>query len=117
VVPDAKKNPHGSKNWGPATGYYNLARQLVPDSGTAHNQLALIARYDGSNFSAIYHLYRALSVSKPFPETQTNLRVCFKKILKTENAGNATTLRDEQPVEELIKIFIRFHAQCYIEQE
>ncbi|KAI5845103.1 hypothetical protein DFP73DRAFT_548114 [Morchella snyderi] len=110
----------GPKNWGPATGYYTLAKKLVPSSGAPHNQLAVIALNEGSNLSATYHLYRALSVAEPFPEAGDNLGLGFRKVLKAHKAGNLGTnlvRKEEQAVCELIALFVRLHAKCFIGKE
>lgn len=114
---EASQSP---KNWGPATGYYMLAKKLVPSSGSPHNQLAVIALNEGSNLSATYHLYRALSVAEPFPEAGDNLGLGFRKVLKAHKAGNLGTnlvRKEEQAVCELIALFVRLHAKCFIGKE
>lgn len=114
---EVSQNP---KNWGPATGYYTLAKKLVPTSGSPHNQLAVIALNEGSNFSATYHLYRALSVAEPFPEAGDNLGVGFRKVLKAYKAGNLTAnlaRKEEQVIHELVALFVRLHAKCFIGKE
>ena len=104
------------KNWAPATGYYDLAKKLVPESGSPHNQLAVISISDGSNFSATYHLYRAVSVKEPFPEAGYNLGLGFQKILKAYRSGKlgANLVRkEEQQVSELLSLFTRLHAKYF----
>ncbi|KAG0637700.1 hypothetical protein HOY80DRAFT_1010509 [Tuber brumale] len=114
---EASQNP---KNWGPATGYYTLAKKLVPTLGSPHNQLAVIALNEGSNLSATYHLYRALSVAEPFPEAGDNLAVGFRKVLKAHKAGNLTaslSRKEEQVIHELVALFVRLHAKCFAGKE
>lgn len=114
---EASQSP---KNWGPATGYYSLAKKLVPKSGSPHNQLAVIALNEGSNLSATYHLYRALSVAEPFPEAGDNLGLGFRKVLKAHKAGNLgvnLVRKEEQAVSELIALFVRLHARCFTGRE
>ncbi|KAF8428572.1 hypothetical protein EV426DRAFT_676954 [Tirmania nivea] len=104
------------KNWAPATGYYDLAKKLVPESGSPHNQLAVISMSDGSNLSATYHLYRAVSVKEPFPEAGNNLGLGFQKILKAYRSGKlgANLVRkEEQQVSELLSLFTRLHAKYF----
>lgn len=75
---------------------------------------------DGSNFSATYHLYRALCVRDPFAEAGNNLYLGFMKILKAYKSGKlgSNLLRkEEQAVSELLSLFVRFHAKCYIGKE
>ncbi|PWW80340.1 hypothetical protein C7212DRAFT_276141 [Tuber magnatum] len=114
---EVSQNP---KNWGPATGYYTLAKKLVPAFGSPHNQLAVIALNEGSNLSYTYHLYRALSVSEPFPEAGDNLGVGFRKVLKTFKVGNLTasfSRKEEQAIHELVALFVRLHAKCFTNTE
>ena len=106
----------GTKNWAPATGYYDLAKKLVPEDGSPHNQLAVISMADGSNLSAIYHLYRAVSVEEPFAESGNNLSLGFQKILKAEDSGklgSSLVRKEEQMVSELLGLFGRLHARYF----
>lgn len=108
------------KNWAPATGYYDLAKRLVPESGSPHNQLAVISMNDGSNLSATYHLYRAVSVKEPFPEAGNNLGLGFQKILKAFKSGrlgSSMVRKEEQQVAELLSLFTRLHAGFFNGQE
>lgn len=109
-----------TKNWAPATGYYDLAKRLIPESGSPHNQLAVISMNDGSNLSATYHLYRAVSVKEPFPEAGNNLALGFHKILKAFKSGKLGSnmvRKEEQQVTELLSLFTRLHAGCFNGQE
>lgn len=112
--------PKQPKNWAPATGYYTLAKKLIPSSGTPYNQLAVIALNEGSTLSATYHLYRAISVSEPFPEASDNLEIGFRKAIKTfksEASAPNYVRKEEQVVKDLITLFVRLHAKCYAAQE
>lgn len=73
--------PSKKRNWQPAKAYYGLASLLKPNSGFSHNQLAVIARIDGDHLSALYHLYRALSVNDPYPRAEENLKTELKKLI------------------------------------
>ena len=53
------------RNWGPAKGYYDLAAEIYPDSGGAHNQLAVISREDGDHFRSVYTSTARLRASCP----------------------------------------------------
>jgi len=71
----------GKRNWAPAIGFYDLASTILPQVGTAQNQLSLIALADGNLLRGIYHLYKALST----PEQQLkplvdNLSRAYQKI-------------------------------------
>lgn len=109
-----------TKNYGPAIGYYTLAKELLPTSGNSHNQLAVMAMDEGSLLSALYHLYRAVSVSEPFPEADRNLTKSFKKALKAINAGSPATSharKEEQVVKELIRSFVGLHVRLCLGKE
>lgn len=101
---------HKDRNWGPAIGYYDLASNINPSSGTSHNQLAVIALEDGNQLRATYHFYRACSALEPHP-SRGNLEKQFKRILNkksiipSEDAGI--------PGRALIPWFVYLHAECY----
>ncbi|KAH0544399.1 hypothetical protein FGG08_001425 [Glutinoglossum americanum] len=106
----------GNRNWGPATGYYDLATAINPASGASHNQLAVIALSDGSHLRATYHLYRALSVDDAHPAAKGNLEIEFKKILTAWSKGILGangTVQDGSATADLVSLFARLHAQCY----
>jgi hypothetical protein len=100
------------RSWEPALGYYNLASNLCPDSGSAHNQMAVIALNEQNHLDAVYHLYRAIAIQEPYQLAKGNLEIEFKKI---------TTAWDKKPVshanfgstETLILWFVRLHAKFY----
>ena len=61
------------KNWRPAIGYYDLAIEISPSSGTPHTQLAIIARMENDHIRTLYHLYRAQIAYEPQPGAINNL--------------------------------------------
>ncbi|KAK6349616.1 hypothetical protein TWF696_005900 [Orbilia brochopaga] len=107
------RNPD-AKNWGPAKGYYSLARKVLPTHPKAFNQLAVLAQYEHSNFTAIYYLYRSLLAEEPDDATHEltlgNLKVCFSKILRDHAVEVA-------PSEEITSIFSRYHAHCFLSND
>jgi hypothetical protein len=112
--------PRKPKNWAPANGYYTLAKKLIPSSGTPYNQLAVIALNEGSTLSATYHLYRAISVTEPFPQASDNLEIGFRKALKhykLQTPAPNYVRKEEQAVKDLITLFVRLHAKCYAARE
>ncbi|KAF3923917.1 hypothetical protein AA313_de0201446 [Arthrobotrys entomopaga] len=110
--PDPRKPD--SRNWGPAKGYYALARKVLPTHPKAFNQLAVLAQYEQNHFTAIYYLYRSLLAEEPDEATHEttlgNLKICFTKIIKDRAA-------QEQTSEEITSIFSRYHAYCFISQD
>lgn len=104
------------RNWGPAIGYYELACTIYPESGTAHNQLAVIALADGNHLRATYHLYRALAVEEPYPSAKGNLEIEFKKIIAAWRRGELIvkgSARDGNAGKAFSAWFVLLHARCY----
>lgn len=65
---DARK-----RDWSVAAKYYFKAAATWPDSGNPQNQLAVLAKYIGDDFLALYHCIRSLAVKEPFPDARNNL--------------------------------------------
>lgn len=105
------------RNWGPAIGYYDLARIVHPVSGASHNQLAVIALVDANHLRATYHLYRALAIEEPHPSARGNLEIEFKKIQDVAGKEGSINPDDkrgvEGPREAMVRSFICLHAHCY----
>lgn len=105
-------------NWGPAIGYYSLARRIYPASGTSHNQLAVIARVNGDHLAALYHQYRALTTVEPHDGGRGNLEVEVVRVeeeCKRKKGGEAERSAGKRANEEikLVDDFLRLHALCY----
>ena len=104
-------------NWGPAVGYYDLARLIHPASGASHNQLAVIALADHNHLRAMYHLYRALTAEEPHPSAKANLEIEHKKLedawRKGELLHNDPGRDSQAPGQALVGWFMRLHARCY----
>ncbi|KAF3938705.1 hypothetical protein ABW19_dt0208903 [Dactylella cylindrospora] len=109
------RNPD-AKNWGPAKGYYSLARKVLPAHPKAFNQLAVLAQYEHNHFTGIYYLYRSLLAEEDDSTTHEvtigNLRVCFTRILKDHAAAP-----EPSSPEEITSIFSRYHAHCFLSSE
>lgn len=105
------------RNWGPAIGYYDLARIIYPVSGASHNQLAVIALADANHLRATYHLYRALATEEPHPSAKGNLEIEFKKIGEVSDKGGSIKIDDARGVQglgqALVRWFMCLHACCY----
>ncbi|KAI6250586.1 Nonsense-mediated mRNA decay factor SMG7 [Erysiphe necator] len=100
------RNMLGTKqrSWEPAMGYYQLANEIDPSSGMAHNKMAVLALADENHLNAVYHLFRAIAAQKPDLLAPGNLEIEFKKIL----GARFTTKND--PVAKLMRLFILLHA-------
>ncbi|KAG9290201.1 hypothetical protein G9A89_022177 [Geosiphon pyriformis] len=90
------QNERPRKNWATVREYYNQARQLVPDSGNPHNQLAVIASYNSDDFAAVYHYYRSLVVRNPFLTAKDNLGFLFQKAKKGSADFLESNIKDSQ---------------------
>ncbi|KAI9883026.1 MAG: 60S ribosomal protein L2A [Watsoniomyces obsoletus] len=103
------------RNWGPAVGYYELACVILPASGAAHNQLAVIGLVDGNHLRATYHLYRAIAAEEPHPTAKGNLEIEFKKIVGAWRKGElfSASGRDGNSSKALSAWFVLLHARCY----
>lgn len=100
------RNMLGTKkrSWEPAMAYYQLANEIDPLSGMAHNKMAVIALADENHLNAVYHLFRAIAAPKPDVLAPGNLEIEFKKIL----AARFTTKND--PLAKLMRWFILLQA-------
>lgn len=100
-------------------GFYNLAIDINPDSGVAHNQLAVIALHDQSHVRSLYHLYRAITVKQPHPRGKANLEIEFKKVTAAWGKGeliNVARARDRDSnssTKALSAWYVRLHSKCF----
>jgi hypothetical protein len=99
------------RSWAAALGYYGLANDFLPEDGTAHNQMAVIALADGNHLDAVYHLYRALAVNKPHALAERNLEIEFKKIKSSQEKQRIPPKADS--LSTLVWWFVLLHAKCY----
>lgn len=67
------------RNWSVAATYYFKAASSWPDSGNPQNQLAVLAKYIGDDFLALYHCIRSLAVKEPFPDAWNNLMLLLEE--------------------------------------
>ena len=100
------------RSWEPALGYYGLAGDLYPDSGSSHNQMAVIALAELNHLDALYHLYRAIAVKEPHPLARGNLEIEFKKITTLWEKNSVSQTRNDSEAT-LILWFVRLHAKLY----
>ncbi|KAF4634601.1 hypothetical protein G7Y89_g3498 [Cudoniella acicularis] len=99
------------RSWEAALGYYQLANDLIPTDGSAHNQMAVIALADGNHLDAVYHLYRALAVDDPHLLAKGNLELEFKKITSAFDKKRSQPKTDS--LSTLIWWFVLLHARFY----
>jgi len=55
-----------------ARRYYIKAHRLIPSLGYPHNQLAVLCNYQEDDLGALYHYYRSLAATTPFPTARYN---------------------------------------------
>lgn len=91
-------NKSGKKDWGPACGYYQQARKLLPSAGSPMNQLAVVAIYAENILASTYFFLRAVCAAEEFPTARDNLALGYKKILSREKKST------------LVEAFVRLHA-------
>jgi tetratricopeptide (TPR) repeat protein len=109
------------KSWDKANAHYGLANDLLPDSGSGFNQMAVISLADGNHLDAVYNLYRALAVNEPHPVAGKNLEIEFQKIVALWQ-GNKKTPAAPGPapndaVGNMVLWFVRLHAKLYKGEE
>lgn len=85
---------NGQKNWGPALGYYQFARKLIPTAGAPMNQLAVVAIYAENTLSSTYFFIRAVCAMEEFPTARDNLALGFKKIVARERSAKQSDVVD-----------------------
>ncbi|KAG0648521.1 smg-7, partial [Hyphodiscus hymeniophilus] len=104
------------RSWESSIAYYRLAGDLCPNSGSSHNQMAVIALADGNHLDVLYNLYRAIACNEPHPAARKNLEVEFKKITTSwERNAPPPTRKDSEAT--LILWFVRLHAKLYKGEE
>ena len=74
-------------DWSHATGYYDLAQSVLPSSGLAHNQLAVVALAENNLFRAMYFLFRSLATQEPPQQTEWNLKKAFTIVSQFHGKG------------------------------
>ncbi|KAL3426943.1 telomerase activating protein Est1 [Phlyctema vagabunda] len=98
------------KSWDSALGYYSLASELRPESGSSQNQMAVIALAEGNHLDALYYLYRALATIEPHPIAKKNLEIELKKITTAWEKGIPVKGDSEAT---LVLWFVRLQAKFY----
>lgn len=66
--------------WAAALALYGVAQLIAPQSGNAHNQMAVIATYEARHSAAMYHYMRALAAPAPFSTARENLLTFFARL-------------------------------------
>ena len=99
------------RSWDTTLAYYLLANDLDPDSGAAHNQMAVVAIGDENHLNAVYHFYRSIATQKPHLCSQQNLVLEYKKIIKEFEKKRPQSKTDS--LSTLTWWFVLLHARFY----
>ncbi|KAK9838148.1 hypothetical protein WJX81_004181 [Elliptochloris bilobata] len=75
----AEAEDGGQKDWSRAERFYQLAADIFPEGGNAHNQLAVLATYADAELPAVVHYFRSLAAPQPFPVARQNLAMLFEQ--------------------------------------
>lgn len=67
------------KDWSVSERLYRIATHVWPKAGFPHNQMAVLAVYEGEGLTACYRYLRALSVHELFYTSKENLTNFFRK--------------------------------------
>jgi hypothetical protein len=89
------------RKWEGALAYYQLANELVPESGYGHHQCSVIYVETEDHLNVVYHLYRALACSMPHPNAPANLEREFRELQKRKSGGTQHAL---------LTWFVKLHA-------
>ena len=113
-----QRRPVEDRNWASATGFYDLASTIRPDSGLPYNQLAVIAASTKQgSLRAIYYFFRALTAREPHPHAEANLDIEFKKVMARPqrqlsfSQSGATSLEEDQLLNEVAGSFLWLHGE------
>ena len=78
----------------------------------------MIALADGNHFRALYHFYRAQTVSNPHPLARSNLELEFKKIIQLKSKNELFPRGGRDIQERTVEAwFVYLHARCYQGEE
>ncbi|KAF4585697.1 Telomerase activating protein Est1 [Ophiocordyceps camponoti-floridani] len=94
-----------------ALTYLCLARHLMPNSGYAFHQMAILNADQGKLLDSVYSFYRAWAVEVPHPNVQANLESKFNSL----RGPHAVRPRNNPsaPDEALSTWFVKLHAYFY----
>ncbi len=80
-----------TKDFTEAERYYERAALIIPTSGNAQNQLAVLATYSQIEYVAVYHYCRSILVQQPFTGGLENLSLLFAKNARSFQSLMTTT--------------------------
>ena len=89
--------------------YYSLAQDLLPDSGFAAHQIAIISLDEGNHLNVIYHFYRSGVVKNPHPHAKGNLEAEFKTLHQKRSYDQISS----SPSDAFAYWFSKLHAFYY----
>lgn len=106
----------GEAEWRNAAQYYQLANEVLPNSGFGKHQEAVLALGANKYFYALTHLYQSLCAGAPHPEASQNLDILLNRRLDIPWDGliqKVWTHNGGHPVATLRAWFLKFHVECY----
>ncbi|KAK3334012.1 hypothetical protein B0T19DRAFT_144156 [Cercophora scortea] len=92
------------RRWNTALTYYDLANELIPESGYGHHQSGVIYTETKNHLEVVYHFYRAMACDKPHPMALLNLKREFRD-LRQVKAGPPKGSNDV-----MVSWFVKLHA-------
>ncbi|WVF66309.1 hypothetical protein IAT40_001049 [Kwoniella sp. CBS 6097] len=84
------------EKFGAAKRYYEIARGLQPDDGSAFNQLAVISTYQSNDFCTTYYYFRALAIRNAFKGADGILHKFFGKTFERWRARNKEKITKDE---------------------
>jgi len=71
--------------------YYAMAHDILPASGLAHHQMAVVLAREDRHLDIVYHFYRAATAQTPHPIALKNLKEEFRVVLKESQPKPGST--------------------------
>ncbi|QDS77582.1 hypothetical protein FKW77_001625 [Venturia effusa] len=106
----------GPMDWKNASGYYDLANEVLPNSGFGKHQQAVLALSAHNYFYGLSHLYDSLCSEIQHPEASQNLDLLVRKRLNTswdDLVQKVWSPSGGKSIATLRAWFLKFHQECY----
>ena len=92
-----------SERFNKAWTYYEVARSMIPDDGSAFNQLAVISTYLNDDFLCVYYYIRAMAVKSSFKNIHEILDKFLRKVFERWLGKMQRRREDDQSGEEEVE--------------
>ena len=113
--PPATAAAGAPRHWAAALALYESAQLLAPQSGNAHNQMAVIATYEARHSAAMYHYMRALAAPAPFSTARENLLTFFAR-LGSKGLEPKGPLGEAEEISEMLLAMCHVHGALFTRQ-